>query len=199
MKYRRVILPIVLLSSFLIACSPQINDKLRKKISRSNSDLVIVKPDKAIFIFKLNHKGPWKWHQKKNSKFFIEYHWMAVIQFSKKGYMIGYALQYIPNQHPRPEQGSLEELINAGKIVLYTLNLKRKQISQKRFIVRTQSYKRIYNQVIYISSNIFAIIVDKKGLINKFKNFHPKNLNYTFLSPTKGRHRKKVKIVYDLK
>lgn len=196
MKLYSFLLPLALISLLLSGCSGKISETLLSEITEADADSVIVKPDKALFIFNINGRDTWEWHQENTAVGQPEYGWWAEFELNNEVYTCGYRLL---NHHSGdPAAGSFKQLIEAGNVDITSETTTSTEGTGSNEVKINIVNERLDDASIEakVHSNHLIIILEEQEIIDKFRDIRPTSLILHKQTAVREFERSKVKVSY---
>lgn len=177
-------------------CSNKVGEPLLSDITEADTDSVIVKPDKALFIFKINERDTWEWHQEDTAVGQPEYGWWVEFKLDNKLYTCGYRLL---NHHSGdPAAGSFEQLIEAGNV-----DITSERTTSSGGMGSNVAKVNIVNERIddarveaIVESNNLIILLEEQQILKKLRDIRPDSLMFHKQTGVEDIDQTTVKISY---
>lgn len=194
-----LLLPLILALFLDTGCSNKIGEHLISQISNSKKDSVIVKPDMALFIFKIDQKKSWSWHQKNIRIGQGEYGWWVDFTLDGKQYSCGYNLFKFSNA--KPSKGSFEQLIKAGQTDLSIRKRLGKTNNNNGSYKITVLSQRVNDARVesIVQSDKLIILLEEQKIIDRFRKLRPDSVLYHRNTGRNKFERHKVAVTYSSK
>lgn len=186
----------LLIAIVISGCSNSIYSQVRSSLSTYQNETAIVEPGAVIFIFTPEPKSEWYWHQDSTPFNQQEYNFGVQFELDGKGYTCGYSLF----KHPmaRPDNGSFEELIDAGQVDLWKTGTSSSiPLGENRVVLgisgRRVEYARLRTLV---GDNSLAIVLKEKEIVEQFNRARPDSILFVQNVPSEPPQRKSVTVTY---
>ncbi len=178
---------LILVLVFLSACSYKIGEELMAQITKSETDSVIITPQKALFIFQIDQKESWQWYNDDVSAPELEYGWWTNFELGDNKYSCGYYLYKVPQVEQT--SGSFSELIESGQTNLES----REEVSTKKipdgYVIKESIQQRDVQINSIVRSNRLIIVLEEQDVIDQFRDVQPDSIIFNRKQSASNRYR----------
>lgn len=180
----------------IAGCVNNQNDERELKKLNVSANSVVVQYDYIKFVFDVDRKDTWKWFEETTRTGVLEYQWSAGFQLKNNHYRAAFNLFKYPDT--KPSSGSFEELIDAGQVNLWKVELGEPESATSRLAVITGAGTLVRGAEIVASTenNRLVLLLKEPSIVEEFVSLKPDSVSYSTKTPRTNFESVKLPVTY---